>query len=70
MTKLQESASLIDEKALGAEMAAIASRAASAGTDPRPELLAVLKQANQAGRAVARDILPPKPVDRGRERHY
>ncbi|WP_026789939.1 [protein-PII] uridylyltransferase [Pleomorphomonas oryzae] len=57
MTKLSESASLIDEKALGAEMAAIASRAAATDTDPRPELLAALKQANQAGRAVAREIL-------------
>ena len=42
MTKLPETATLIDETALGAEMAAIADRAATAGVDPRPELLAVL----------------------------
>ena len=54
MTKLPETATLIDETALGAEMAAIADRAATAGVDPRPELLAVLKRANQEGRAVAR----------------
>lgn len=57
MTKLPETAILIDETALGAEMAKIADRAAAAGTDPRPELLTVLKRANQDGRATARDIL-------------
>lgn len=57
MTKLPEPASLIDEKALGEEMAAIAGRAAATGTDPRSELLAALKRANQDGRAAARDIL-------------
>lgn len=57
MTKLPEPTTLIDETALAAEMAAIADRAAATGTDPRPDLLAVLKRANQEGRATARDIL-------------
>ncbi len=57
MSKLPESASLIDEKALEAEIAAIAERAASSGADPRPELLFLLKQANQDGRTAAREIL-------------
>jgi [protein-PII] uridylyltransferase len=57
MIKFPEAASLIDERALNAEMAAIFQRATLSGADPRPELLAALKRANQAGRATARDIL-------------
>lgn len=57
MTKLPDLASLIDEQALRAEMAEISDRAAAAGSDPRPELLAALKRANQSGRAAAREIL-------------
>ncbi|WP_026781899.1 [protein-PII] uridylyltransferase [Pleomorphomonas koreensis] len=57
MIKFPEAASLIDERALNAEMAAIFQRATLSGADPRPELLAALKRANQEGRAAARDRL-------------
>jgi len=57
MIKFPEAASLIDERALNAEMAAIFQRATLSGADPRPELLAALKRANQQGRAAARDRL-------------
>lgn len=57
MTKLPELASLIDAGKLRAEMSAIADKAAQSGGDPRPDLLAALKRANQEGRTAAREIL-------------